>query len=79
MAARDRTASQRRGLHLTDLIAELRRVVTDPAVPERTAELAAAQLARLAAAGVAGAHPARLVRAGGPVHHGTRAYRATRR
>ena len=49
--------SQRRGLHLTDLIAELRRVVTDPSVPDRTAQLAAAQLARLAAAGVAGAHP----------------------
>ena len=49
--------SQRRGLHLTDLIAELRRVVTDPLVPARTGQLAAAQLARLAAAGVAGAHP----------------------
>ncbi|HEY4993283.1 MAG TPA: ATP-dependent DNA helicase, partial [Nakamurella sp.] len=49
--------SERRGLHLTELIAELRRVVTDPSVPERTSELAAGQLARLAAAGVAGAHP----------------------
>ena len=49
--------SQRRGLHLTDLIADLRRVVTDSSVPDRTAQLAAAQLARLAAAGVAGAHP----------------------
>jgi hypothetical protein len=42
---------------LTDLIADLRRVVTDSSVPGRTAQLAAAQLARLAAAGVAGAHP----------------------
>jgi len=46
-----------RGLHLTDLIAELRRTVTDPSVPDRTADLAAAQLARLAGAGVPGAHP----------------------
>ncbi len=49
--------ADRRGLHLTDLIAELRRVVTDPAVPDRTADLAAGQLARLAAEGVSGAHP----------------------
>jgi len=49
--------ADRRGLHLTDLIAELRRAVTDPSVPDRTADLAAAQLARLAAAGVVGAHP----------------------
>ena len=49
--------ADRRGLHLTDLIAELRRTVADPSVPDRTAELAATQLARLAAAGVPGAHP----------------------
>ena len=49
--------SERRGLHLTDLVAELRRAVTDPTVPELTAHLAATQLARLATAGVAGAHP----------------------
>ncbi len=48
---------ERRGLHLTDLVAELRRAVTDPTVPELSAQLAATQLARLAAAGVAGAHP----------------------
>ena len=53
----EQDGSARRGLHLTDLVAELRRAVTDPAVPERTADRAAAQLARLAAAGVAGAHP----------------------
>jgi superfamily I DNA/RNA helicase len=53
----DIDGSERRSLHLTDLVAELRRVVTDPAVPERTLQLAAAQLARLAAAGVIGAHP----------------------
>ena len=49
--------ADRRGLHLTDLVAELRRAVTDPSVPDRTADLAATQLARLAAAGVPGAHP----------------------
>src|SRR6478752_475590 len=47
----------RRSLQLSHLVADLRRAVTDPAVPERTAELAARQLARLAAAGVGGAHP----------------------
>lgn len=52
-----RDGSQRRGLHLTDLVAELRRVVTDPAVPARTRDQAAKELARLAAAGVVGAHP----------------------
>ncbi len=49
--------AQRRGLHLTDLIAELRSVVTDPSVPQQTADSAAFQLARLAAAGVVGADP----------------------
>ena len=47
----------RRALHPVDLVADLRRVVTDPATPPRTAELAAHQLARLAAAHVPGAHP----------------------
>jgi superfamily I DNA/RNA helicase len=49
--------TRRRALHLTDLLAELRSVVTDPSVPEQTADHAAAQLARLAAAGVVGADP----------------------
>src|SRR6478752_5393032 len=49
--------SARRGLHLTDLVAELRRVLANQTVPELTAERAATQLARLAAAGVPGAHP----------------------
>lgn len=42
---------------MTDLIAELRSVVTDPSVPAHTGNQAAVQLARLAAAGVVGAHP----------------------
>ncbi len=49
--------SPRRSLQLSSLVADLRRAVTDPDVPERTADLAAQQLARLAAAGVDGAHP----------------------
>ncbi len=49
--------ARRRALHLTDLIAELRSAVTDPSVPDQTADHAAAQLARLAAAGVVGADP----------------------
>ncbi len=49
--------SGRRSLHLTDLVAELRSVVTDPSVPDRTSDLAAVQLARLAAAGVVAADP----------------------
>ena len=47
----------RRGLHLTDLLADLRRAVTDPTTGVAAAEAAAAHLARLAAAGVPGAHP----------------------
>ncbi|HEY5880906.1 MAG TPA: ATP-dependent DNA helicase [Nakamurella sp.] len=47
----------RRSLLLAHLVADLRRAVTDPAVPEPTATAAARQLARLAAAGVDGAHP----------------------
>lgn len=49
--------SRRRRLQLTDLVADLRRAVTDPATPDRAAAAAARQLARLAAAGVDGAHP----------------------
>ena len=49
--------SPRRSLLLAHLVADLRRAVSDPAVPERTAAAAARQLARLAAAGVDGAHP----------------------
>ena len=45
----------RRALHLADLVAELRRAATG--ADGRRAQAAAAQLARLAAAGVAGAHP----------------------
>lgn len=46
-----------RGLHLTDLIADLRRAVTDPQTPDGDAAAAAGHLAQLAAAGVSGAHP----------------------
>lgn len=49
--------SMRRSLQLAYLVAELRRAVTDPTTPAGTAEAAAAQLARLASAGVDGAHP----------------------
>ncbi len=49
--------SPRRSLQLANLVADLRRAVTDPTVPDRTADAAARQLARLAAAGVDGAHP----------------------
>lgn len=49
--------AERRALHLAELVGELRRAVTSGAVqPEVRAE-AAEQLARLAAAGVPGAHP----------------------
>jgi len=54
---REQDGTGRRGLHLADLVAELRRVVTDPTVPEHSSRAAATQLARLAAAGVVGAHP----------------------
>ncbi|MET7807713.1 ATP-dependent helicase [Micromonospora chersina] len=46
-----------RGLTLSALVAELRTAVTDPAAPVTRRRAAAAELARLAAAGVAGAHP----------------------
>jgi superfamily I DNA/RNA helicase/RecB family exonuclease len=46
-----------RGLTLSALVAELRTAVTDPATPVTRRRAAAAELARLAAAGVPGAHP----------------------
>lgn len=46
-----------RGLVLGELVADLRAAVTDPATATDRRRLAAAQLARLAAAGVPGAHP----------------------
>nr|WP_228122820.1 ATP-dependent DNA helicase [Saccharothrix syringae] len=46
-----------RGLVLAELVGELRRVVCDDDEPADRRERAAAQLARLAAAGVPGAHP----------------------
>lgn len=49
--------ADRRGLHLTDLIADLRRTVTDPTADDSDTVSAATHLAQLAAAGVTGAHP----------------------
>ena len=46
-----------RGLHLSELVAELRAVVTDPGAPAELREHAAAGLAELAVAGVGGADP----------------------
>ncbi|MEW2381660.1 ATP-dependent DNA helicase [Micromonospora sp. NPDC047707] len=46
-----------RALTLASLVAELRTAVTDPAAPPARRHAAAAELARLAAAGVSGAHP----------------------
>ncbi|WP_431932982.1 ATP-dependent helicase [Micromonospora sp. RP3T] len=46
-----------RGLTLSALVAELRTAITDPAVPVSRRRAAAGELARLAAAGVPGAHP----------------------
>ena len=46
-----------RGLHLTDLVADLRRAVTNPGADPDGAAAAARHLAELADAGVAGAHP----------------------
>ncbi|GIJ26055.1 DNA helicase [Micromonospora qiuiae] len=46
-----------RALTLPALVAELRTAVADPAVPVVRRRAAAAELARLAAAGVSGAHP----------------------
>ena len=50
-------ATPPRGTHLPDLVAELRATVCDPARPRDEHSAAAAELARLAAAGVPGAHP----------------------
>ncbi|HEV2375669.1 MAG TPA: PD-(D/E)XK nuclease family protein, partial [Streptosporangiaceae bacterium] len=62
LAGEDITAEQvagsaRRWLSLPALTADLRRNASDPAVPAPLRRLAAGQLARLAAAGVRGAHP----------------------
>ncbi|WP_088974014.1 ATP-dependent helicase [Micromonospora siamensis] len=46
-----------RALTLSALVAELRTAVTNPAAPPARRQAAAAELARLAAAGVPGAHP----------------------
>ncbi|MFI6133975.1 ATP-dependent helicase [Micromonospora sp. NPDC051141] len=46
-----------RGLTLSALVAELRTAITDPAAPVSRRRAAAGELARLAAAGVPGAHP----------------------
>ncbi|MGR6914746.1 ATP-dependent helicase [[Actinomadura] parvosata] len=46
-----------RWLNLSALVADLRSAVTDPTKPRRVRHEAARQLARLAAAGVQGAHP----------------------
>ncbi|MEU1395667.1 ATP-dependent DNA helicase [Micromonospora zamorensis] len=46
-----------RALTLPALVAELRTAITDPAAPTARRRAAAAELARLAAAGVPGAHP----------------------
>ncbi|SCF12797.1 ATP-dependent helicase [Micromonospora mirobrigensis] len=46
-----------RALTLSALVAELRTAVTDPAAPAARRQAAAGELARLAAAGVPGAHP----------------------
>jgi superfamily I DNA/RNA helicase/RecB family exonuclease len=47
----------RRALVLADLVGDLRRAVSDPDTPEERRRRAARQLARLADAGVPGAHP----------------------
>lgn len=47
----------RRHLHLVDLVASLRRALTDPASSPDTVDRAAAHLRQLAEAGVRGAHP----------------------
>ncbi|WP_203963266.1 ATP-dependent helicase [Actinocatenispora thailandica] len=53
----ERVASVPRALTLPALVAELRTVLVDPASPPERQRAAARQLARLAAAGVTGAHP----------------------
>ena len=56
----------RRSLHVAELVADLRRALCDPATSEDDASSAAAQLARLAAAGVPGANPGEWYGLGGP-------------
>ncbi|GAA2811312.1 ATP-dependent DNA helicase [Saccharopolyspora taberi] len=56
-AAERPVARPERGLVLAELVGELRQVVCDAEAPRQRRERAAAQLARLAAAGVPGAHP----------------------
>ena len=53
----ERTGRPRRSLHLAGLLADLRGAVTDPTRPAADREAAAAGLAKLADAGVRGAHP----------------------
>ncbi len=50
-------AKVERGVHLAGLVADLRAAVTNPAAPADERAAAASELARLAAAGVPGAHP----------------------
>ncbi|MGH4025950.1 MAG: PD-(D/E)XK nuclease family protein, partial [Pseudonocardiaceae bacterium] len=58
VSLQDRPVAPRtRGLNLPELVAELRRVCCDPAQDGEARREAAAGLARLAGAGVAGAHP----------------------
>lgn len=52
-----RRAGTRRGLVLSELIADLRRAVIDPTAEPTATRAAVRQLARLAQAGVPGAHP----------------------
>ncbi|WP_225919009.1 ATP-dependent helicase [Actinocatenispora comari] len=53
----ERVATVPRALTLPALVAELRTVLVDPSAPPERQRAAARQLARLAAAGVTGAHP----------------------
>lgn len=55
----------RRGLHLADVVGELRRLVSDPGAAASVRAHAARQLARLARAGVSGADPDQWYGAGG--------------
>src|SRR5205085_11948077 len=55
----ERVSGQGRWLSLPALTADLRRAAADASRPAAVREAAAAQLARLAAAGVRGAHPDR--------------------
>ena len=64
-----------RWLSLPALTADLRRAAADPDRPPALRRAAAAQLARLAAAGVRGAHPRQLV----PAHRAVRSRAAPRR